>query len=130
MHGELGTPPVFPGPACPGLVWSGEPRSSVRARSAADSSLRRRDHVALFRVVPLGLRDQRRHRQAERRGDPTDVDQADVALPSLDIADVGAVEPDEVSEVLLRQAALAPQLPDGGTERRSRHCLRQSHKPG
>lgn len=55
-------------------------------------------------------------REVERRGEPVDVVERDVALSALDSADIRSVESRRVSERLLAESALSPERPDALAE--------------
>jgi hypothetical protein len=62
------------------------------------------------------VREQIAHRDLERVGDSTDVVERDVAFPSLDAAEVAAVQSGEFGELLLAQPRLTAQLSDVAPE--------------
>src|SRR5437588_12931574 len=52
----------------------------------------------------------------QRVGQAPDVGEAGVALPALDAAQVGAVHPAAMRELLLREVAVYPVAPDRATQ--------------
>src|SRR5437868_307854 len=60
----------------------------------------------------LAAREQLRRAHPQRVGQAADVGEAGIALPALDAAEVRAVHPAAMSELLLREVAVDPVAPD------------------
>jgi hypothetical protein len=66
--------------------------------------------------------EERRGSDPERLGKPQDVDERNIPLAPLNVADVGSVQAGPVGKLLLRDAKRVATAPDGATERTLNAC--------
>lgn len=111
-------------------VWG---QGTIRAASGRSPEFRRGARPSVSLGLPITLildgSHERREINPETMRYPVEILKSDVAETALDPGDIGHVQPCPVREILLRQVARDPQVPDRGSESDEQRSANGGHRP-